>query len=235
MRQPVVVVIAIVMIVVIGSCQRASPPPSLPEASSGAAGNQPSGSLPPAVTAYAYDCSDGSYVVAEFGQGSNEMWLFLPDQTVELPHAASGSGARYASDEISFWSKGDEAILEREGSEVSCQVNRHRSKIESIKLSGGDFFAMGNEPGWTLEMYPGWMVFTTSYGEERHQAAIEETTDFPDQFRTDFRGGVGGDQLTVSLIGGADCFDTMSGARFETSVRVELGDRTHLGCGQALH
>jgi membrane-bound inhibitor of C-type lysozyme len=57
-----------------------------------------------------FDCEDG-YVFTVHFRG-NDAVVVLPDQTVTLPRAISGSGARYSNGEITFWTKGDSARLE---------------------------------------------------------------------------------------------------------------------------
>ena len=190
--------------------------------------------MPPKVEAFAWDCEDGRYVVSQYDAEDDLTWLFLPGQTVRLPHLPSASGARFGNDEVSFWSKGDEAMLEGEGASTNCVLNRFRSNMESIKLSGGDFWAVGNEPGWTVEIYPDWIVFTTDYGERTMQAKISDHSEDPSTQPYVFTGQSGDDELTVELSSGP-CHDSMSGEAFETAVVVELDGKRYTGCGQALH
>jgi len=191
-------------------------------------------SAPPAQQAYAYDCDDGSYVVAQHDPDDDEMWLFLPGQTVNLSHVTTGSGARYANDDISFWGKGDEALLEYGGKSLTCIINTFRSKVETIKLSGGDFWATGNEPGLTLEIYTGSMVFTTNYGEDRYEAAGTKVSEDAGARMTVFRGEVNGRALVVTLRG-EPCSDSMSDEEFETTVRIDFAGKVYEGCGGPLH
>lgn len=62
-----------------------------------------------------YNCPDGRYITATFHLPSDQrVDVKLSDgRTYTLPHAISGSGARYAnSDEsIVFWNKGDGAFI----------------------------------------------------------------------------------------------------------------------------
>ena len=190
--------------------------------------------LPPMVEAFAWDCDDGSMVVSEFDGETDELWLFLPDETVKLAHLPTGSGAKYGNDTISFWSKGDEAMLETDGVTRKCTVNRFRSTLESIKLSGGDFWATGTEPGWTLVIYPDWLVLTTGYGEQRYE--VEITVRCEDRGAQPYvvRGAVGERALAVELRAGP-CFDSRSGEEFETAVEIDFAEQHLIGCGRALH
>ena len=84
-------------------------------------------------------------MVVEY-RGMEEIFLFLPDTTLTLPHVRSGSGAKYGEGTTTFWSRGEEAFLERGSETVDCVINRRASIIEDAKLSGMDFRATGNEP-----------------------------------------------------------------------------------------
>ena len=190
--------------------------------------------LPPRVQAFAWDCDDGLAVVSQLDADTDELWLFLPTETVKLAHLAAASGAKYGSDDISFWSKGEEAMLAANGMNRKCSVNRFRSNIESIKLSGGDFWAVGNEPGWSLEIYSDWLVLTTGYGEQRHEVLITGRSEDRTAQPYAFRGMAGDEEIVVGLRAGP-CFDTMSGEEFETAVEIDLGEQHLIGCGTALH
>ncbi|MBW2335916.1 MAG: MliC family protein [Deltaproteobacteria bacterium] len=100
----------------------------------------------PRTQTYVYECNDGYGFVARI-EGENA-WLFLPNGTISLPHVRSGSGARYSDGSITFWSKGEAALLETDGnSRRNCRNNRRKAIWEDAKLNGIDFRAVGNEPG----------------------------------------------------------------------------------------
>ena len=70
-----------------------------------------------------------------------------------------------------FWSKGDEAMLEvGKKRHVHCKNNRAEAIWEDAKLRGVDFRAVGNEPGWHLELTAGEkVVFVGDYGTTRQE------------------------------------------------------------------
>ena len=105
-------------------------------------------------------------MVVEY-RGMEENFLFLPDTTLTLPHVRSGSGAKYSEGPITFWPRGEQAFLERDGRAVNCVMNRRASIVEDAMLSGMDFWATGNEPGWTLEIGSETSVLVMNYGEDR--------------------------------------------------------------------
>lgn len=182
-------------------------------------------------TTMVYECDDGYEFVARI-QGETA-WVFLPETTAALPHAPPASGARYGEGSLTYWSQGEEALLEVAGSEhVSCANNRRRAVWEHAKLNGADFRAVGNEPGWVLEIYPRRMVLVTDYGEHRYEFATPEPV--VNERRTFYETSDRGLRILVS-IELSECRDTMSDQVFQTRVAVILDDITYHGCGRALH
>lgn len=182
----------------------------------------------------AFDCEDGSYVVAEFRETNGDVVLFLPGETVFLPHVEAASGARYADDSTVFWTKGFEAVLERDGVGVDCVKNGPASVIEKAKLGGADFWATGNEPGWTLELFSDRLVLVTNYGELRIEAPVEPPV-VDDAAGTAVFSSAGAEYEVTVMLRSGRCNDDMSGHEFETTVELVLDGRTYRGCGQALH
>jgi len=197
-----------------------------------AADEAPAERVEPATT-LVYECDDGYQFVARI-QGETA-WVFLPETTAALPHVPAGSGARYSEGGITYWSSGEEALLEVGGSEHrACANNRRRAVWEHAKLNGADFRAVGNEPGWVLEIYPRRMVLVTDYGDHRYEFETPEPVERPDERRTTFEAADRGLRVLV-VLEGRECRDTMSGEAFETTVAVKLNDTTYRGCGRPLH
>jgi membrane-bound inhibitor of C-type lysozyme len=66
----------------------------------------------PETAARAYRCDGDLRVTATYDAATDSLALALPDGTVRLAHVVSASGARYHDDKVSFWQKGDEAMLD---------------------------------------------------------------------------------------------------------------------------
>ncbi len=188
----------------------------------------------PATTVAAFDCDDGSYMVVEFRSASDDVALFLPGQTVFLSRVEAASGAKYADGGVIFWSKGHEAMLELGGAIVSCVKNGPASVIERAKLGGADFWATGNEPGWTLELFSDHLVLVTNYGELRIEALVDEPIVDETTRMTIFHAVSDDHEIEVTLRG-ESCTDDMSGHAFQATVELLLDGRLFRGCGQALH
>jgi putative lipoprotein len=183
---------------------------------------------------YVYECSDGYGFIARHQNG--KVWLFLPDKTINLPQVPSGSGAKYRKGQITYWNKGHEALLEVENENyLKCKNNRSKAIWEDAKFRGVDFRAVGNEPGWHLEIIESErVVFVGDYGQERY-AFITAAPSIDQKERTTvYTAQNDKHELSVKIVG-SRCRDTMSGEAFETTVTVILDGKKYRGCGKALH
>lgn len=100
------------------------------------------------------------------------------------------------------------------------------------KLRGVAFRAIGQEPGWLLEITNGIeILLVTDYGEHRTSYPYVEPIVHQEERRTEF---ITGDDGTVVEIRGVPCRDSMSGEEFEVSVTIKQTDRELKGCGRAL-
>ena len=89
--------------------------------------------------------------------------------------------------------------------------------------------AVGNEPGWLLELDgDGRALLTTDYGAWRRNFIVSTDTE-----GTEFMASVDGLPLRASVVT-APCSDTMSDRRYPLRVTVTHSDRTLRGCGFAL-
>jgi len=103
----------------------------------------------------------------------------------------------------------------------------------AAKLRGVAFRAIGQEPGWLLEMSTGdKILLVTDYGQTKTEYAYVEPEVFQAQRKSIFRVKPG--EFTVTIEGIA-CTDTMNGEKFEVSVTVELNGKRLQGCGRALY
>lgn len=188
----------------------------------------------PAAQTFVYQCSDGYNFIARIeGEGA---WLFLPDETVRLPHVPSASGSKYREGQTTFWSKGDEASIGA-GATIhrGCKNNPAEAAWENAKLNGADFRAVGNEPGWHLEITAGEKIlYVGDYGQTSLEFATPEPLTDQQARSTRYEASGGGHVLSV-VLKGERCADTMSDETFETSVTLVLDGKEYHGCGRALH
>lgn len=73
---------------------------------------------------YVYQCDGGLQVAAYFDR--NAAFLQLDGKSLKLPQRMSGSGARYAKGGVTFWIKGNTAMLTRTrgGPTVNCATTQ---------------------------------------------------------------------------------------------------------------
>jgi heat shock protein HslJ len=104
---------------------------------------------------------------------------------------------------------------------------------EQARLRGAEFRAVGQEPGWSLELdQDGQVRFAGDYGRTRLAGATQEPTR-DDAGAITFRAQPEGRDLTV-VIRETPCRDTMSGESFSHSVTVRLDGGEMTGCGRTL-
>lgn len=103
----------------------------------------------------------------------------------------------------------------------------------AAKLRGVAFRAIGQEPGWLLEMTTGGKILlVTDYGQTKTEYPYVEPEVYQDQRKSVFL--VRQDKFKVT-IEGIKCTDSMSGEKFEVSVIIELDGKKLKGCGRALY
>jgi putative lipoprotein len=177
-----------------------------------------------------YECT-GYEFIARLGPG--EMAVWLRDRYVILSQVRSASGIRYEEGAIAFWSKGEEAVLELGGQRFSdCQLAPGRAPWEDARRRGVAFRAVGNEPGWYLEIQRGrHLLFVGEYGMQRVMIPdpVEERAG-----PTRVYHAIGDSHdLRVEVVDEL-CADTMKGDSFPSQVLVYLNDKTYWGCGRDL-
>jgi membrane-bound inhibitor of C-type lysozyme len=73
-----------------------------------------------------FACDDGSAIAATFDNAPTPATVLLVrgDQTFTLPQAISADGARYVGDDIEFWSKGRDAMVDWQGTKLKCSEDQ---------------------------------------------------------------------------------------------------------------
>lgn len=181
---------------------------------------------------FVYECQDNKHFTIQVKDQS--AWLFTKDVSTSLDRVISASGEKYEKDGIVFWSHGYEAMLDTATKQYrQCSNNRYEAVWEDSKLRGNDFRALGNEPGWYLELGEGGnkTLLVTDYGSERYELRLPKP--YTSQTSLSTRYVIKG--FLDILIEGRSCKDSMSGHRFESKVTVKINGKTYKGCGKSLH
>ncbi len=183
--------------------------------------------------AWAWDCGPGPALVTDFREPDG-VWLFAPDFSGRLEQTRAASGIRYEGAGRLFWAKGDQAVYQAGGREYQCRTDVGRSWFEDAKLRGADLRAVGNEPGWALEIGPERLFLITDYGATR----LEFPASPPEVSQAGriavWRAAVNGHTLEAR-IEGRPCRDSMSGEHFESTARLVLDGTVLPGCARPLH
>ena len=101
----------------------------------------------------------------------------------------------------------------------------------AAKLRGVAFRAVGQEPGWLLEIRNGEeILLVTDYGQNRIPFPYID----PQEDKTARKTVFPLNESSNILIEGKPCTDSMSGEAFEVTVTITLDSKTLRGCGRAL-
>ena len=102
---------------------------------------------------------------------------------------------------------------------------------EAARERGVDFRAVGQEPGWWLEISGRDLELAVDYGERR--LTLRDPKRELDHGHRVYRGTADGHAVEVTLEK-RRCEDAMSGETFTTTVTVEVDGETYRGCGRTL-
>lgn len=235
--------LAVLTVCGLAACQRqppaepavATPEPAADPAPTAAPVAAADDELPTGVLrAYVWECADGQTLVMRNLFREKAVAIDFHDGTRRLDHVISGSGAKYADAVVTFWTKGSTATLERQGTApVQCEERRAFSLREDARARGVVYRALGNEPGWVLEVGPASrMSWTTNWGQDRFDFEQAQVTTAPD-------GAIlytaqQGDVSIRASIKAERCVDDGE-VEFDHVVTVESGGRTLRGCGTRLN
>jgi len=159
--------------------------------------------------------------------------LRLPERfeapTTTLPQVTAASGARYEAEQVLFWQKGPEALLEIDGDSFSCMVEEENGEAERTL----DFRAIGQEPGWLVELVHGAPIrFAYNYAQDEAVVPyVEATTDADGH--TVYHSTTPAHDLRLT-IADEPCQDIMSGEDFPATVTVVHNGETYRGCGRSV-
>ena len=154
-------------------------------------------------------------------------------RSLTLQHGESLTGARYADKQgNAFTRDGDHATLELAGGEShACTPSNTVSPWADAAARGVTFRAVGNEPGWWVEVGGGAhpaLHAVLDYG--------DRVLDVPHLVSTSgrFSGRASNGTAVVLIAERSECHDGMSGAAFEATTTLTAGDKIYRGCGAFL-
>ncbi|MEZ0470287.1 MliC family protein [Luteimonas salinilitoris] len=178
---------------------------------------------------------DEILVASRIDTDGGPLALSLSGRRLVLAPEESASGTAYADEQGNrFRFDGDTATLTLHGDPPrTCMPTTQVSPWDAAAARGVRFRAIGQEPGWLLEVGGGDRPTLTAqldYGERFIEVENAEPRADDDGFE-----GTATDGTVVRLdIEREACADPMSGEPFEASVRLQVGKRTYAGCGAFL-
>lgn len=163
----------------------------------------------------------------------NGVRVELPGYSAALA-AAADDPQLFQNEGISVHFGDASAVLDMEGARHACEPKQWAGPWAAAAERGVAFRAVGQEPGWSIEVVPGRdLTLVLDYG--------DRTLTMPAPEPAPLDGGARGYQIEESagrlvlvVIEPLTCFDVMSGEAFPETVTVAVGDDRYRGCGSTL-
>lgn len=166
-----------------------------------------------------YRCGERALSLRHFGELAT---LSIGERNFTMRPERTGSGAKLVAvddETTTFWSKGDAALFELAGvAQPECRL------VADKPL----FRAVGNEPGWRLDVTAAGLSLSMDYGERRVFAPSPLVIDAAGA--RSYQAMSAGGELSV-LVFDRRCVDSMSAMNHPNTVEVRWQDRVLRGCG----
>lgn len=205
-----------------------SPPPA----------DLPSPPVTDARPAQVYECASStpSSFHVSFSEEGTRRRVILPGRFAPQSRIArrvpSASGAKFEGSDLLVWTKGAEAIVDVDGQSFRNCV-RVLSPPPADSALTPAFRALGQEPGWSLTIFPDRLWFVGNYGRRPLAFPLPKPSGDSTSFRTTYQAHTHAHAVRIA-VRDTSCSDTMSGEKFPYAVSVTLNDTTYTGCGEPL-
>jgi uncharacterized membrane protein len=205
-------------------------PPQAPAPSPADTPTPPANASPGNTSTQRWQCGE---VLLDARREEETMHLSFSGRTLALPHVESLAGARFADAAgNAFMQLQDHAKLILAGDDGrDCAISDRVSPWSDAAARGIGFRAVGNEPGWFVEVGKGEspsLHATLDYGDREVIVAMARPAGLG------FIGKTADGTAVVLDIQRTRCQDGMSGEAFEATARLVVGDKTYRGCGAFL-
>lgn len=182
---------------------------------------------------YVFECPNKeSYTVRI---ENNNASLFLPMGFVSLPRVQSASGTKYSDGTTTVWLRGTQAILNVGGKPLgACINNSGAAAWEKARLDGVNFRAVGNHPGWYLEITDNKSILV---GMDKDKKRYEFPFAAPKLSAADTKATyeTRKDRWKLSVVTTEqECRDLTTGKLYDRTVTLKLNSKSYSGCGRIL-
>lgn len=116
---------------------------------------------------------------------------------------------------------------------LETNVDNPMPQWHLARAAGVDFRALGQEPGWMLDLYATRLVLNYDYGEHLLRAALPAPS-YPVEGQTRYDTATRDGRAVRIVIQRFPCQDVMSGEHFPARVTVTIDARVLEGCGKTL-
>lgn len=185
------------------------------------------------IETFVFECPNKeSYTVRS---ADNSASLFLPMGFVSLPRVQSTSGMKYSDGTTTVWLRGTQAILNVGGKPLGACINNPRSAAwEKARLDGVNFRAVGNHPGWYLEITDNRSIVV---GMDKEKKRYEFPFVAPKLSAADAKAVYETKKDSWKLVvvtTGQECRDLATGKLYNRTVTLKLNSKSYAGCGKEL-
>jgi heat shock protein HslJ len=182
---------------------------------------------------FVYSCVDGYRFSARlYGDSAT---VDLGDRVLTLPRADLATGGRFEAGGVVLHVEGGQARLDDVGtSHEDCEGIRADNPWAAARLMGITFRAVGQEPGWTIDIVPQRQLrYSGDYGATRILFPAAEPVRDDSAGSVTFQVDTTGHSL-VMVVRTEPCQDSMSGEEFTHSVEVQVNGDSLRGCGRGI-
>ncbi|MGB3617387.1 MAG: YbaY family lipoprotein [Catalinimonas sp.] len=182
-------------------------------------------------TSRTYDCSGIRFTVRRQGE---RVRLYLGDRMLTLEPTDSADRYRAPGENVALTLRSDSARLQLSDRHIGpCLPDPQLTPWADARIRGVAFRAVGQEPGWTMEIKEDSLLFVGDYGATHYTLAIDERRANRDAARVTYRAS-GGEHELLAVLTGRPCRDNMTGVSYGTTVTVRIDGREFKGCGREL-
>ncbi len=179
----------------------------------------------------AYDCDEGMalLVLGPPAHAAQSLEVRWGDQARCLGRTDRGGTQVFADATTTLAIHDEHASFTTASASHRCRHGERARMLERLHEEGALLFGVGNEPGWSLELFAGRFVWNADYGEARYEGPVTLARARDGEHRYDAR-PAGAPPIRILVRDGL-CHDGMSDAPYGAEVEITRGRDTYRGCG----